>query len=75
MEMESTGNEAEVVVENAELDRVGEAGGLNAVRVELGLSGNDKSSAEVSGRLSGLTGMMELGRGGASRTKLSSVSV
>lgn len=53
IEIESTENEVEVVVENAELDRaehVGEAGGFNAVRVELGLSSKNK----VPGRLCGL---------------------
>jgi len=66
MEIESTGNEVEVVVENTELEHVGEAGGLNAVRVELGLSGKVKSPTGVSGRF---TGIEEMGRGNASRTE------
>lgn len=37
METESTGNDVEVISEK--LEHVGEAGGLNTVRVELGLSG------------------------------------
>lgn len=69
MEIESTGNEVEVVVEDAEPDiaeYVGDAGRLNAVRVEQGLSGKDKSPTGVSGRLSGPTGM-EFKSGNASK--------
>jgi len=61
MDIESTGNE--VVVEAIELDRaehVGEAGRLNAVRVELGLSGEVESPTGVPG-FSGLNGMKESG--------------
>lgn len=63
MEMGSTGIEVEVVVvENIELDRAeyaGEAGRLNVVQVELGLSGMGRS-------FPGPNGMKETGRGNAS---------
>ena len=68
--MESTGKEVEDVVENPELDiakHVWEAGRLNAVPVELGVSGKDKSPNGVSGGLSGLPGTKEIGRGNASK--------
>ena len=70
MEMESTDDKLEVVAENPELDiveHVGEAGRLNAVRVELGLSGRDKSPTGMSSGLSGSAGMKLIGRGNASK--------
>jgi len=63
MEIESAGHEVEVVVvENAALDRaehVGEGARLKVVRVELGVGGKDKSG--VCGRLSGISGMKDIG--------------
>jgi hypothetical protein len=45
----------------------GEGGQLNAVRVELGLSGKeDKSSTSRAERSPGLSDMVETGRGNAS---------
>jgi hypothetical protein len=70
IEIESAGSKVEVV-ENAEQDRdeiVGEGGQLNAVRVELGLAGKEKSP-RVSGA-SGLSRMEEIGRGNASKMKV-----
>jgi hypothetical protein len=51
MEIESEGDEVEVVVvEHDRAENVGERGRLNTVRVELGLGGgNDQSSTRVSG--------------------------
>ena len=66
METESAGDKVEVVVvEHDTAEHVGERARLNAVRVELGLGGNDKSPTAgvsgVCGRLSGLSGMEEIG--------------
>ena len=65
-EIESAGDKIEVVVvEHDTIEHVRERARLNAVRVELGLGGNDKSPTAgvfgVCGRLSGLSGMEEIG--------------
>lgn len=77
MEIESAGDKVEVVVvEHDTAERVRERVRLNAGRVELGLRGNDKSPTAgvsgVCGRLSGPSGMEEIGCWIESRTEKSS---
>lgn len=78
MEIESERDEVEVVVvEHDRAENVGERGRLNTVRVELGLGGgNDKPSTSgasgVRGRLSGLSGIEDIGCWNESSTEESS---